>query len=106
VVGAYLVAGAWTGLAIAAVTLWPDRVRPGAVREGRARAWGVGITLALGAVASVALVRSLSDLDVGGLAADRTGLLIAGALCGTAGAGLMAAVVTLAARGSGATGRR
>lgn len=106
VLGAYLVAAAWTGLAVAALTLWPDRVRARAVREARARAWGIGITVVLGAVVSVALVRSAGDPDLGRLAADRTGLVVAGALCSAAGAGLLAAVVALTARGPGAIRRR
>jgi membrane-associated phospholipid phosphatase len=109
VLGAYLVAAAWTGAVAAALTLWPDRAPGTRAREERARAWGIGIAVVLAGVLAVVVVRAAGDPDLGRLAADRTGLIVAGALCSVAGAGLLAAVVGLTARGPGAvraSGRR
>jgi membrane-associated phospholipid phosphatase len=108
VLGAYLVAATWAGAVAAALTLWPDRAPAGRAREERARAWGIGIAVVLAGVLAVVLVRAAGDPELTRLAADRTGLIVAGALCSVAGAVLLAAVVSLTARGpaAGAATRR
>lgn len=104
VVGAYLVATAWTCLVAAALTLRPDRParRRGSPRA--ARALGLALTACIAAFLILVGLASADQMDVLHLVGDRTGFVLAAVLCSAAGGALITAVAVLVTRANRAVG--